>query len=570
MKKILFAISAVIFALSSCTSLNIAPTSEPSSDNWYQNGEQVAISLNDLYRTYLYAIENEYWTDRRCDDWAQRDQVYDLCNGSTTSATSFYSTEWLNTYKGISRAIRVIESIDRLGNPSELQAFKAEASFFRAYLYGRLTVCWGDCPFYTESITYQEAYNMRRTGVDTVKVQVYKDYDFAIDNLPVDNTNGGVWRVNKGAAMALKARYALMMGDYEECAKQCKAVMDLGAYKLYYSESNIADSYGEYFRDKTITNGETIFAIGRSFALAESETESIKSWVLRTAGGTAVAQPSWDLLAAYECTDGKTINDSPLFDPHNPFNNRDPRCAMTFVVPGTSIYGVVFDPHPATLEVFDEKAGKNVKNKDTQANDQYAPYNGCCIRKGVQQEWRDGLYNENPVVICRYADVLLMYAEAKMELGQIDASVLNAINQVRARAYGVKTIAELPAEIRITTTSQSELRKIIRRERRVELSWEGIRFFDLRRWGLLEKCYSVHYYGFKHTNELVAYEKAGNWFWPEIPMLDEDGFADFTVMEQKGLIAKYGHHQYDAKVEHFPIPDTEIIINPNLIQNPGY
>ena len=568
MKKIYIILTVVALALCSCVNLNLKPTSDPSSDNWYQNADQIILSLNDLYRTYLYNIENEYWTDRRTDDWAQRVQVYEMTNGSATSSTSFFSTNWLNTYKGISRAIRVIESIEKLGDPADLKVYKAEACFFRAYLYGRLTVCWGDAPFYINSITYQEAYKMGRTDKNIIKEQVYKDYDYAIENLPVSNNGGGVTRIDRCAALALKGRYALMMGEYKICAESCKELIDLDVKKLYYSTENPADSYGEYFRDKTY-NCETIFAIGRSYSLAPDQTENIKSWVLRTAGGNAVAQPSWDLLAAYECTDGKIITDSPLFDPKDPYKNRDPRCNMTFAAPSSIVFGVVFQPHPDSLTVYDEVSGKKVKNQDTKSNDANCAYNGCCIRKGVQPEWKTGLYNENPVVICRYADVLLMYAEAKIELGEIDNSVLNAINKVRARAYGV-SLDETTKYPAITTTDQAALRKIVRRERRVELSWEGIRFFDLRRWGLLKKCYSSHYYGLLNKTGLETYAANGHWFWPRTPEIDEDGFADFSPWFNEGLIELYGFHMYDPKVELFPIPDTEIIINPNLVQNPGY
>lgn len=563
MRKYIYILAAACtLALgSACAKLDINPLSETSSENWYKTPQQVTMSLNDLYRIYLYSIEKEYWTDRRTDDWAQRDQVYEMCNGSSTSSTSAFETAWSNTYKGISRAIRVIESIEKLGNPSNMDALKAEAYFFRAFFYARMVTLWGDVPFYTSTFAYEEAFKMGRTDKNIIKEQIYKDYDAAIAGLPVKNDNGGVWRVTKGTALSMKARYALAIKDYAEAAARAKDVIDLGEYSLY-------PDYGELFRDKTI-NQEIIFAIGRSFALAPDDTQAIKSWVLRTAGGNGVAQPSWDLLAAYECTDGKIINDSPLFDPHNPYDNRDPRCCETFAKPGSVVFGVVFNPSTTATEVFDEQTGKMVKNKDTKLNDNYAPYNGCCIRKGVQPEWRTAQYNENPIVICRYADVLLMYAEAKMEMNDIDQSVLNVINDIRARAYKCERgeVSKYPA---VTTTDQAELRKIIRRERRVELAWEGIRWFDLQRWGLLKKCYSVHYYGLLNKTGLVKYEADGNWFWPEIPMLDEDGFADFTKMYEKKLIEKYGEHKYDPKVELFPIPEKEVIINENLHQNPGY
>lgn len=364
--------------------------------------------------------------------------------------------------------------------------------------------------------------------------------------------------MTKGTAMACKARVALAWGDYETCAELCKEIMDMKTYSLY-------EDYGQLFREKAYTC-ETIWALPNSYAY--EQTQAIKSFVSRTAGGNITAQPSWDLLAAYECTDGKVIDESPLFDPHDPFKNRDPRCAETFVVPGTTIYGVVFDPHPDTKTVL--KDGVEVENKDNKTSkNPYAAFNGCCLRKGAQEEWKVGQYNENPLIIIRYADVLLMYAESLIELDRIDDSVLNAINDVRARAYGVKRddTGSYPA---VTTKDQTELRRVLRRERRVEFAWEGRRFFDLKRWGWLEKAYSHHYYGLLNAQNIKKYIADGNWFWPYTPDIDEDGFADFTKMEDEKLIVRYGLHQYDPKCELFPIPNSEMLINKKLVQNPGY
>ena len=585
MKQTIYMIlaAAALAVSASCVKLDLTSPTQASSENWYANVQQIDISLNDSYRTAFWGIESEYWTDRRTDDWAQRDQVYDLCNGATTSATSTYNTYWTNTYKAISRSIRILEAIrDKHNDSDAFAAQKAEAYFFLAYMYARMATYWGDAPFYEKSITIDEAKTMRRTGKDTLATKVYEYYDKAIEGLPEVNNGRGLYRANKYAAMALKARFALYRAstaarenrdgkaDFRMCADLCKKIKDSENYSLYYSTENAADSYGELFRQKNY-NSEFMFLISTSIGLEEGATaENIKSWVLRTAGGNAVAQPSWDLLAAYEMNDGKTIDEEgSKFNCHDPYANRDPRCCMTFAAPGTKVFDVVFDPNPNATQVMDYQSGKMVKNKDTKANDNYAPYNGCCIRKGEQPEWRSVLLNENPWIIMRYADVLLMYAEAKMELNEIDGSVLDAINSIRARAYGV-TLDETDKYPAITTGVQKDLRKIIRRERRVELAWEGRRLDDLRRWGLLEKCYSTHYYGLLNASGLKGYVADGNWFWPSTPKLDEDGFADFSPWEAAGLITKYGHHVYDSKVELFPVPDDELKVDPYLGQNPGY
>jgi len=568
MKKITYILSgiAALVCTLSCSNLDLNPLSAASSGNWYSDADEIRLSINDLYRTYLYEMNAEYWTDRRCDDWAQRDQVYELCNGSVTSTTGTYASYWFNTYKGISRANRVIEAIEQKHDDDpNLSTLKAEASFFRAYFYSRLIILWGDVPYYTAgSPTIEESLAMGRTDKNEIKKHILDDYDYAIEFLPEDNKQDGTWRVNCWTAMALKARFCINFQDWETTAKLCKQIMDDGPYSLYYSTKNPEDSYGELFRDKTM-NTEILWAIPYCYALGTSE--NIKSWVLRTAGGNAVAQPSWDLLAAYECTDGKPIDESPLFDCHDPFKNRDPRCAMTFVVPGTYIYGVEFNPAPVANTVI--KDGESVKNKDTRVNDNYCAYNSCCIRKGAQEEWRTPMYNENPWIIIRLADVMLMYAEAKCELGQIDASVLNAINDIRARAYGVKR-ADTDKYPQITENDQTKLRRLIRKERRVELAWEGRRWFDVRRWGWLKKMYSIHYYGHPNATDLKTYYSNGNWFWPFTPQIDEDGFADFVPMFEQGYIQRYGYHVYDPKIELWPLPNDDIEINKNLVQNPGY
>lgn len=106
-----------------------------------------------------------------------------------------------------------------------------------------------------------------------------------------------------------------------------------------------------------------------------------------------------------------------------------------------------------------------------------------------------------PIIIMRYADVLLMYAEAKIEQNEIDQSVLNTINDVRARAYkvGREQVDSYPA---VRTTDQTELRRILRLERRMEFAWEGRRFWDLKRWRWFEKAFACDYYGCLTASDL--------------------------------------------------------------------
>ena len=498
--------------------------------------------------------------------------------GDVSYAVSFNISDYKSmsyTYKNISRANRILEALDKLEgkySTTELNTLRAEARFFRAFAYSRLITLWGDVPFYVTSITPEEAFEMGRTDKAVVLKQIYDDYDYAAENLPVANNNSGATRVDKGTAYAYKARTALYQHDYGTAAKAAQDCMDLEVYDL-------APDYGELFRDKTRGSKEVIFSVAHSSDLELDEngkptTQAIGSFIARSAGGTHNAQPSWELLAVYEMTNGKTIDEPGSgFDPHDPFANRDPRCLETFAAPGSRIYGIEWNPAPNALEIMDYTQNRMITNKDSKGGSDASncAYNGCCLRKGAQESWRTTLYNDNPVILMRYADVLLMYAEAKIELGEIDATVLACINDVRARAYGT-TRTQTNDYPSITTTDQTALRKVLRRERRVEFAWENLRYFDLLRWHQFENAFGHNMYGFTRTaNRAKEYFAAGNWFWPETPTFDKDGFPSFEAMADGTYIVQHGERKYDEKIYLWPLPSDDVLImNGKLVQNPGY
>ena len=471
MKKIHVLICMIaLLSVTSCVNLDLNPPSAASSENWFSSPEEVRISLNDFYRSTFFVIEEGWTLDRNTDDWAQRTNIYTIAAGSLNASSTSnpnIKTVWSYTYKNISRANRILEALDKLEgkySTTELNTLRAEARFFRAFAYSRLITLWGDVPFYVTSITPEEAFEMGRTDKAVVLKQIYEDYDYAAENLPAANNNSGATRVDKGTAYAYKARTALYQHDYGTAAKAAQDCMDLEVYDL-------APDYGELFRDKTRGSKEVIFSVAHSSDLELDEngkptTQAIGSFIARSAGGTHNAQPSWELLAVYEMTNGKTIDEPGSgFDPHDPFANRDPRCLETFAAPGSRIYGIEWNPAPNALEIMDYTQNRMITNKDSKGGSDASncAYNGCCLRKGAQESWRTTLYNDNPVILMRYADVLLMYAEAKIELGEIDATVLACINDVRARAYGT-TRTQTNDYPSITTTDQTALRKVLRRE----------------------------------------------------------------------------------------------------------
>ena len=168
--------------------------------------------------------------------------------------------------------------------------------------------------------------------------------------------------------------------------------------------------------------------------------------------------------------------------------------------------------------------------------------------------------------------MLLTYAEAKIEANDIDQSVLDAINQVRARAYK-KDYAAATGYPKVTTQDRDKLRQIVRIERRMELAFEGsIRYMDIIRWKLAEKVLNLPNYGLLDKDELInKVVNKNKWFFPYTPEIDEDGIADFTPMYNEGLIKIIVQRNFDtAKNYLWPIPSQEIITNPNLGQNDNY
>jgi len=570
MKKNIIAITLSLFTVfTACTDLDISPLSEGSSENWYSDETEIEMAVNDLYRSVFWSNDNESFTD----NWTSRNSLSVITEGNVNGEWSEGQTLWENSYKAIARANTILANLEKIDNISDeiSKRFEAEARFARASMYSQLISKFGAVVFYTTNLDLEEAFKTGRTEKSTVLESIYNDYDIAIQYLPA-NWGSDVKRATKGAALGLKARIALYNNDWTTAQAAAKECMTLG-YTLF-------PSYRDLFLSKTKNPDEVLFSMPRSieFNVSLGSNYPIRATISRNAGGWGVYTPSWDLLASYLCTDGLPIDESPLFDPQDPFKDRDPRCNMTIVPFQTEHLGYMYQPHPDSITVLNFTTGEYQYNNDTRSNKQYASYNGLMWKKWVDKDWSDDKNADPDRFIIRYADVLLMYAEASVELNQIDQSVLDAMNSVRARAYGVakENTGEYPA---VTTIDQTELRKIIRIERRMEFPWEGLRYMDLIRWRLAEKTLNTNIYGMLDVSKqdgvatgplIDKIVSKGLWFWPEVPQIDEDGIPDFSVMDNAGLIKTLAERKWNNRQYLWPIPTKEILINANLSQNDGY
>lgn len=580
MKKLMFlCLISIGVIITSCNNLDLRPLSEGSSENWYSDETEMEMAVAFLFNLDFW--DQQYYrnskrsdipyykeyADASSDDWVSRNSVNAVIGGTITSQTNFVVNTWDYAYRCIAAANRILVSIEEGKSeipPEKLNIYAANAKFARASQYSKLIFLYGDVPFYTNIIDIDEAFSIGRTSKKDILNSIYSDYDFAIENLPESYSNENHQFATKGAALALKARIALYMGDWITCKNAAKACIDLGVYKLHSNYQNL-------FLSSTKKSDEIIFANPRSVELGQMlEERLMKCPITRNSGGFANRQPSWELFCSYLCTDGLPIDESPLFNPQRPFDNRDPRCTATIVEFQTEWLGYIYQPHPDSVKVLKLSTGQYVTNEDSKGSQQYASYNGLSWKKWIDEDWLDLRTDPNNIVI-RYADVLLMYSEAKIELGEIDQSVLDAMNQVRARAYGV-AYSETNLYPSIFTTNQDELRKILRIERRMEFAFEGLRYPDLIRWRLANKVLNKPIYGLLDLVQLRdKVTSKGLWFFPETPSIDEDGSVDFTSMFDKGLIKLLVLRHFDESKQYlWPIPATEVMINPNIVQNPNY
>jgi len=542
----------------SCQKLDLNPLSQGSSETWNSNADELVMSLNDLYREALWIKDLDDWTD----DWIFRDGLTDITNATINGQSGFVNDSWKNTYKAIARANTVLESMDRVAgvlSEAQINSYIGEARFVRASMFSFLLSHYKNVVFMDRTLTIDEAREIGQTNPEELLQKIYEDYDFAIANLKESYSSNELKRVTKGAALAMKARIALYMGDFATAKTASKACIDLGLYSLHSDYSNL-------FLSRTKQSSESIFLLPRSITLGVALGDR-QNYIPRNNGGWAAKDPSWDLFFSFYCTDGLPVDESPLFDPANPFLNRDPRCNATIVPFNEPFLDYIYNPHPLALKTKKVSTGLDVNNNDNRAVAQYASFNGLVWRKGVDNDWLLNSWRIEPDnVIIRYADVLLMYAESKIELNEIDASVTDAINEVRKRAYkGVETYPKVIA------TGQVELRKILRAERRMEFALEGLRYMDIIRWKIAEKVLNKPNYGLLDPADLVSkVVNTGKWFLPTAPAIDNDGIADFSNFFTQGLIKQIAVRKFDAKKQYiWPIPSTEVLTS-GLTQNPNY
>lgn len=551
-----FAVVLLLLTIPSCKKdyLERYPLSGPSSASFYANEAELMMGLYGCYQQLNYGngtlrLPWHVFSDAFSDICWERTNgdLQDVGKGSQDVNNSIVRLKWTECYKGIARCNFLLDNINKLTDkitPELYNQVKAEARFIRALHYHYLSVYFGGVPLATTSLTLSEA-EIPKSSIGEVVDFILTEMEEVAKDLPLNQAIMNNGRATKGAALAIKARTALYNEKWDVAAKAAKDVMDLNKYALH-------TNYGELFRYAGEASREIILSLQYMKGI---NTHTTPRYLLpRIPGGVCDKVPLQSLVDSYESTDGLSIDKSPLFNPSQPFANRDPRLSFTVGVPGNIIFGYQFETHKDSLIITNFNTNPATRIANTEATHAFATFTGYVFKKYTDEADRaDVMNSELNIILARYAEVLLTYAEAKIELNQLDNAVYAAINLVRQRPT-VNMPAITPGK------TQAQLRSIVRKERKYELSMEGLRMADIRRWKIAEQVMNGDVYG-----------RIPKGYLSNAPVIDANGTPNYSGVANRSQMRLIETKKFNPSRDYlWPIPGIEILTNKKLEQNPGY
>ncbi|TDH28644.1 RagB/SusD family nutrient uptake outer membrane protein [Segetibacter sp. 3557_3] len=530
------------------------PLSGPSSASFYSNQDELMMGLYGCYQQLNYGngslrLPWHIFIDAVSDICWERTNgaLQDLGKGAFDVNNDIVLLKWRETYKGIGRCNFLLDNIDRLKDKIPANLFnqvKAEARFIRALHYHYLLTLFGDVPLITTGLSL-EASQVERTKKEEVVDFILKEMTEAAVDLPLNQDAMNNGRATKGAALAFKARTALYHAKWDMAAQAAQEVMNLNKYQLH-------TNFGELFRYAGASSREIILSLQYKKTVVTHTTP--RYFLSRLPGGVCDKVPLQSFIDTYEARDGLSIDKSPLYNPARPYDNRDPRLGMTVALPGTVLFGFNFETHKDSLTTWNYNTTPATRVANTDATHAFATFTGYVWRKYCDEVDRaDNQNSELPIILMRYAEVLLIYAEAKIELNQIDNSVYAAINAVRQRPTVLMPVIT-PGK------TQAEMRSAVRKERKYEFAMEGLRLADIRRWKIAEQVMNGPVYG-RVPRGLLS----------NPPVIDANGTPNYSNVTNRADMRLIETKIFNAGRDYlFPIPGIEILTNKKLVQNPGY
>lgn len=509
MKKIQhysLAIFATVLILSACSEdfLDDQPLVNNVIENFYKTGNDAILAVNAAYVPLEWEFNNTYYNEWMFGDVVSDDalkggnginditDLFQLENFTATVSNQILLEFYRAQYQGIYRsdlAIHYIPDIpvdDSVMDQSVKNRLLGEARFLRALYYFRLVRIFGGVPEVTTILDPSE-YKQARAPRDSIYNLIYNDLKFAATHLWLKSRYSveDLGRATKGAAQALLMKAYLYNQQWDQAKTLGDSIIASGEYDLEPNYSNNFTLAGE--------NGiESVFEI----QYMEEPTSDYGE-------GNGFTRGTFNIIMQRTRANNQGWGfDHPTADLINEYESGDPRKAATIYDPDADVY-----------------LGNGYHSR------KYA-FEGYTLQHPTR-----GPLNYK---VIRYADVLLMYAEAACETNDL-ADAKDALEKVRNRARAGNSSVLPPFPYGNYSDNQSDLRKAIRHERRVELAMEGQRFFDLVRWGVAADVMNA--YRDKESSVVKAY------------------MAPFEA----------------GKNELFPIPEVEINLSNNLlVQNPNY
>lgn len=513
------------------------PETSISDQTFWQSESDLKSAANYLY-TFMPGWGNE-------DVWS--DDAIGLASNNISDGSRLApatDNSYNTNYRLIRAANNIIEKAPRASSTTAttvVDRYIAEARFWRAWGYFELLERYGGVPLILKTLDENSPELMAPAATRAqVMDQIYQDLDFAAAKLPTPTQLGTAdyGRISNTGALAFKARAALFEGtrskfhSYGEPAKHLKLAVDAAKAVMDSKQHDLfSGSYFDLFQmaGEGRQNKENIIVNQYGVSLTERvQTHSYYRGTIENGN----LNPTKSLADAYLMKDGLPITKSPLYVKPavslDVFKNRDTRMDATFLKRG--------DPYIFTKPVYDVAALVFQKT-------------GFTFRKTANiDDWNtQASLIDRPIL--RYAEVLLIFAEATYELtGSIsDADLDLTINRLRQRG-GVAKLTNA-----FVTANGLTMRDEIRRERRVELAQEGFRYWDLIRW--------------KTAEIELPKPILGNFFFPEFgtsvkPQLTADNYI---------LVQAASFRKFDPARDYlWPIPINELALNPSLTQNPGW
>lgn len=545
-KKVLVGLLAFSLISSSCQKdfLERVPLDEIVDETFWKTEDQLLLAVNSCY-AYLKAkntVDMENMGDNTL--WPSVTDFQRISTGNFNSDLGGINAEWTSAYDGIRRCNAFLENYQKadVAVPERKEALAAEVRVIRAYLYSYLTLFFGDVQLITKTLTITdpEVFGTRTTKAEVVDFMLAELEDAAQKLSPAIPSGANLGRINRGAALALKARIALYNGRWAVAEKAAADVMALNVYELYKA-GGTANAYRDLFTYKgklsAGANKETILARTH---LADISMHNL-SREIQVPDQNARWNPTKSLVDSYLASDGLPISMSPLYKEtsyEDVFRNRDPRLVQTILQPGAAWGGRV-DGNPANTNpnIFTAPKFRSDRRGSVTVTGYY--FTKYVEPSTVAQVSRDA----NDIHLIRLAEVYLTYAEAKLEQGTLTQQDIDAtINKLRDRV-GMKRmdLTELGA-------NGMDLRTEIRRERRVELALEGQRYFDILRW--------------KQGDLLAQDVKGMKKSWAKIP-----GDVANIPADANGYIIANTGRTFTEKNYLWPIPLIQFQRNPALGQN---